>query len=160
MSWPSFCSILPLKKVVQSVQFFSQPAQLVLFSFLPSARLVLNYCASFSSSSALLFCWNLLIFVHNQLLDLTKSWSGPSGPTWEPRPAPTWQSWPSGSPCEALKRNVYKIEVVGTVKGDILTESHIDQDHQCQHGTFCQPQLGHSDHLEARGRHFWEKFIK
>ena len=80
----------------------------------------MNYFAfsSFSSSiSTLLFCWNLLIFVHDQLLDLFQSWSGPSGPTWELPPAPTWPSWPSGSPWEALIGNVYKIEVVGTTKG-------------------------------------------
>ena len=44
------------------------------WEFLPAARLVLNYFAAFSSSSRftfLLFCWNSLIFVHNQLLDVT-----------------------------------------------------------------------------------------
>ena len=79
--------------------------------FLTAARLFLNYfVSSFSSRFTFFtfftFCWNSFIFVHNLLLDLTQSWSGPSGTTWEPWPAPTWPSWPSGSPWMALLKTV------------------------------------------------------
>ena len=102
--WVLECCGRKAEKKFVRPRLFSQQLTL-LFN---SRQAVLELLTSRPSPPVVYF-WLKIVLVHNLLVELTYSWSGPSGTTWEPWPALTWPSCPSGIPWMTVLRKVYEI---------------------------------------------------